>query len=153
MANCELAEASTLSRPPAKAVTRDPKRRPPTVSSDLGTGARRASISGAIGRLRSGSSPSMTTVPLASSATAARKRSVVPDSPAFSTGPPATGRPEVPVTFVMPPTSSMRAPRALRPEVIAAVSSLSSTRLRALVPSARAAITSRRLVRLLEDGA
>ena len=152
VANCELAEASTLIRPPARPRLEIRSGGLPWSLSMSAPAARNASRSGAIGRRRRGSSPSRTTVPFASSATAARKRSVVPESPAFTFVPPATGRPEVPVTSVSPPTSSIRAPRIRSPEVIASVSSLSSRRLSTLLPSAKAAMTSRRLVKLLDDG-
>jgi len=82
-----------------------------------------------------------------------RNRSVVPESPAFSVLPDATGRPAVPVTSVSPPMSSIPTPKPTSPEIIAAVSSLLSNRLSTLLPFARAAITSALLVRLLDEGA
>ena len=153
MANCELAEASILtahrqsrdSRSPAAAsLPRFARRRPPRRApreadrSDAGEGALRHR--GRRFPWRAAPRPPEN----ARSSPRARHSASVP---------PATGRPEVPVTSVSPPTSSIRAPNARSATVIAAVSSLASKRLSTLLPSARAAITSRRLVKLLDDGA
>ena len=153
VANCELADASTWSRPPRRPL---PDMRNGGLPFSLRTSAPAApntSRSCPIGRRRRGSSPSRTTVPSVISASAARNRSVVPESPAFSVLPDATGRPAVPVTSVSPPMSSIPTPKPTSPEIITAVSSLLSNRLSTLLPFARAAITSALLVRLLDEGA
>ena len=139
MANCELAEASTRSRPPARP-------RPVMVS-----GGRPSAVETSAPAARSTSRRGADWAPAqgfftvedhaSRSSAARRRRGNVASSPrdgrSVASRPPI-GRPEVPVTSARSPELSMRAPRPRRPSVIAKVSSLASRRLRRLLPSARA---------------
>ena len=150
MANCELASASTLSRPPARPRLEISQRRPAPVASDLRPRRPQRLQERGDGTTAEGLIAIEHDRSSREQCHRRQKAQRRPREPrVHRPSPPPLGLPAVPVTSVSPPTSTMRAPSARSPAVIAAVSSLSSTRLSTALPSARAAITSRRLVKLL----
>ena len=105
-----------------------------------------------MGRLRIWASPSTTTVPSTAATAAVRKRVAVPALPRWS-GPAGSRRmPSPATTNSVAPGSSTRTPMARSASAISRVSSLFSAPVSRLVPRARPASRSARLVMLFDPG-
>ena len=152
LTNCDDAEASMVTVPPASAprprTTKGSPPRPP--SSTVAPRCWRAARTGPRGRWRARGSPSKATSPSASAATGGRNRITVPALPTSTAAGPVSG-PGVTVHRALP-RPAIPTPSAVSPAAMSEVSRASSTFSTRAGPSASPASTRARFVIDFEPG-